>query len=172
MQDVLRHERFDSSKHNGLGGLPVSYVAMSVAFTEALPDTDENRQFLAALVGHVSADTDVVLVDSPSPSEIAIPRSDRVHRLETIHPNADTAVQTQVIAHARAFVGSHGGLAVAAAFCGTPALTYHSDRIQVDQMERLEAAAQAGWGRVTLERTHRFKRVHLPRESHAARRVQ
>jgi len=171
MQDVLRHERFDFSTHNGLGGLPASYVAMSVAFTEALPDTDENRQFLAALVDHVSADTEIVLVDSPPPAEIAIPRSDRVHRLETIHPNADTAIQTQVVAGARAFVGSHGGLAVAAAFCGTPALTYHSDRIPADQMERLEAAAQAGWARVTLERTHRFKRVHLPRESDPARRA-
>jgi hypothetical protein len=168
MQDVLRHERLDISKDNGVRGLPPSYVAMSVAFTEALPNTDENRQFLAALVDHVSADSDVVLVDSPPPTEIEIPPSDRVHRLETIYPGADTAVQIQVVARARAFVGSHGGLAVAAACCGTPALTYHSDRIPVDQMERLEAAAQAGWGRVTLERTHRFKRVHLPREAHAA----
>jgi hypothetical protein len=170
MQDVLRHERFDMSRDNGLRGLPASYVAMSVAFTDALPNTDENRQFLTTLVDHVSSDSDIVLVDSPPPAEIAIPRSDRVHRLETIHPNVDTAIQTQVVARARAFVGSHGGLAVAAAFCGTPALTYHSDRIPVDQMERLEAAAQAGWGRVTLERTHRFKRVHLPREAHAAPR--
>jgi hypothetical protein len=170
MQDVLRHERFEISKNNGLHGLPPSYVAMSVAFTEALPDTDENRQFLATLIDQVSANADVVLVDSPPPAEIAIPRSDRVHRLEIIYPNVDTAIQTQVVARARAFIGSHGGLAVAAAFCGTPAVTYHSDRIPVDQMERLEAAAQAGWGRVTLERTHRFKQVHLPRETHAAPR--
>ena len=170
MQDVLRHARFDISSDNGLRGLPPSYVAMSIAFTEALPNTDENRQFLSALVDHVSADTDVVLVDSPLPTEIAIRRSDRVHRLDTIHPNVDTAIQTQVVARARAFVGSHGGLAVAAAFCGTPALTYHSDRIPVDQIERLEAATQAGWGRVTLERTHRFKRVHLPSEPHAVPR--
>jgi len=170
MQDVLRHERFDMSRDNGLRGLPASYVAMSVAFTDALPNTNENCQFLTTLVDHVSSDSDIVLVDSPPPAEIAIPRSDRVHRLETIHPNVDTAIQTQVVARARAFVGSHGGLAVAAAFCGTPALTYHSDRIPVDQMEQLEAAARAGWGRVTLERTHRFKRVHLPREAHAAPR--
>src|SRR5262245_65182483 len=90
MQDVLRHERLDISKDNGLRGLPRSYVAMSVAFTEALPNTDENRQFLATLIDHVSADSDVVLVDSPPPAEIAIPRSDRVHRVETIHPNVHT----------------------------------------------------------------------------------
>src|SRR4029453_19006147 len=80
MQDVLRHERLDISKDNGVRGLPPSYVAMSVAFTEALPNTDENRQFLVALVDHVSADSDVVLVDSPSPTEIEIPPSGRVHR--------------------------------------------------------------------------------------------
>jgi hypothetical protein len=167
MQDVLRHERFDASGSNGLRGLPPSYVAMSIAFTEGLPDTDENRQFLARLVDHVAADSDVVLVDCPPP-EIAITPSSRVHLLEAVHPNADAAVRTQALARARAFVGSHGGLAVAAAFCGTPALTYHSDRIPVDQMERLEAAAHAGWGQVTLERTHRFKQVHLPRRAHTA----
>jgi hypothetical protein len=169
MQDVLRHERFDTTKRDGLRGLPSSYVAMSVAFTEALPSTDENRHFLSALVEHVAADTDVVVVDCPPPPEIAIPQSDRVHLLQAVHHTADTAMQTQAMARARAFVGSHGGLAVVAAFCGTPALTYHSARIPVDQMERLDAAAaHGGWGRVTLQRTHRFKRVHLPREAHAA----
>jgi len=57
---------------------------------------------------------------------------------------------------------------VMASFCGTPALTYYSERLPIDQLERLEAAsALAGWGTVTLQRSHRFKRVHLPRKVHA-----
>jgi len=169
MQDVLRHERFDVAKHHGLGELPPSYVAMSVAFTEALPDTDENRRFLSALVEHVSQDDDVVVVDRTPRRESIVPQSNRVHWLQDLYPDANAAIQTEVVARARAFVGGHGGAAVVAAFCGTPAFTYHSDRIPVDQMERLEAAAaHAGWGRVTLQRTHRFKRVHLPREAHVS----
>ena len=138
-----------------------------MAFTEVLPDTDENRQFLSSLVEQVSAESDVVIVDRPSPAAPAIPRPDRVHLLHERYPQADATIQTAALARARAFVGGHGGAAVVAAFCGTPALTYHSDRIPADQMERLEAAVQAGWGRVTLQRTHRFKGVHLPREAHA-----
>jgi len=167
MQEVLRHEPFDRSKCVALDGLPRSYVAMSVAFTEALPDTDENRQFLSSLLEQVSTESDVVVVDCPLPAAGALPRSGRVHLLQDVYPHANAAVQTAALARAKAFVGGHGGAAVVAAFCGTPALTYHSDRIPADQTERLEAAVHAGWGRVTLQRTHRFKGVHLPREAHA-----
>ena len=154
MQDVLQHERFEISTRSGLHGLPPSYVAMSVAFTETLPDTDENRRFLSALVEHVATDADLVIVDCPPPGDLPLPDSDRVHLLQAIHPDTDASLQTEAVARARAFVGSHGGLAVVAAFCGTPALTYHSDRVPVDQIERLEAAAaHAGWGHVTVQRT-------------------
>jgi hypothetical protein len=133
-----------------------------------LPNTAENQRFLTELLAHVSEESAVVVVDCPPPSEISIPDSGRVQLLSTLRSDADAAVQTGVLARASAFVGSHGDLGVMASFCGTPAFTYHSERLPVDQLERLEAAtAQAGWGAVTLQRSHRFKRVHLPRKAHA-----
>jgi hypothetical protein len=168
LQDVLSHQRRGDGRTESIPGLPVAFVAVSVAFTESLPNTPENRRFLTELLAEVSADGDVVVVDCPPPSEVSIPDSGRVHLLQTLRPGADAAVQTEALARATAFVGSHGNLAVMATFCGTPALTYYSERLPIDQLERLKAAsAESGWGTVTLQRSHRFKRVHLPRKVHA-----
>jgi hypothetical protein len=168
LQAVLHHNRRAAEPTEAIPGLPPSFVAVSVAFTDALPNTPENHRFLSELLGHVSLDSDVVVVDCPPPPEIAIPVSGRVHVLQTLWPDADAAVQAEVLTRAKAFVGSHGDLAVMASFCGISALTYHSERLPVDQLERLQAAsAQAGWGTVTLQRSHRFKGVHLPRKAHA-----
>ena len=168
LQAVLHHNRRAEDRTEAIPGLPPSFVAVSVAFTDSLPDTPENHRFLSELLGQVSVDSDVVVVDCPPPAEIVIAEPGRVHMLQTLRPDADAAVQAEVLTRATAFVGSHGDLAVMASFCGTSALTYHSERLPVDQLERLQAAsAQAGWGTVTLQRSHRFKRVHLPRKAHA-----
>jgi len=71
--------------------------------------------------------------------------------------------QTQVLAGARAFVGSYGEMAILAAYCGTPATAYHSERLPLDQHQRLQAAAATGgWATVELERSRRFKGLALP----------
>jgi hypothetical protein len=73
-----------------------------------------------------------------------------------------------VLSQAQAFVGSHGDLAILAAFCGTPAATYHSERLPVDELDRLQAAsASGGWGAVTAQSARKFKRVRVPEGVHA-----
>jgi hypothetical protein len=71
-----------------------------------------------------------------------------------------------VIARARAFVGGFGDLAILAAFCGTPVTAYHSERLPVDQFERVQAAAPSGWGTLTLERA-RVKALKQAVKAHA-----
>jgi len=167
--DVLRYEPRPPDKGSARSGLPPVYVAASVRSTEALPDTPENRQFLGELLVQLSAEHDVVIVDSPAPAEIAMPDSGRVVPLQTLRPDVNSAVQADVLAHASAFVGCHGDLAVLASFCGTPVFAYHSERLPVDQAERLEfVATHAGWGPVSLRRAHRFKGVHLPTKARVA----
>ena len=62
------------------------------------------------------------------------------------------ANQTRALARARTFVGGFGDLSVVAAACGTPVTAYHSERVPVDQQERLETAAASGWGAVSVQR--------------------
>jgi hypothetical protein len=160
--EVLRHVRLEASGA-GRPGLPQRYVAVSVAFSEALPRSEDNEAFLAGLVGELAAERDVVIVDAPLPG-LVLPASPRLHRLDPPDGDGDpVAVQAQAIAGAEAFFGAHGDLAILAAFCGTPAVTYHSERLPADRLERLQTTvASAGWAPVTIERARRFKGVRLP----------
>jgi hypothetical protein len=164
LSEVLRHVRVSPgvSKASDSRQLPRSYVAVSVAFTDALPASDENQRVLSELLAQLAAEHEVVIADAVPPAEVPVPQGGRVHHLQTFVEGADVAqAQTQVMAHAKAFIGSHGDLAVLAASCGIPTTTYHSERLPVDQMERLQSAASAGWGAVTVERARRFKGLRM-----------
>jgi hypothetical protein len=169
LPDVLRYERRASDSASSIPGLPEQFVAVSTAFTEPLPNTPDNQQFLSELVAQVSAENPVVLVDCPPPADIEIPRDGNVVALQSLRPDADASTQTEAMTFASAFVGSHGDLAVLASFCGTPVVSYQTERLPTDQAERLEyVAAHAGWGPVSVRRAHRFKGVQLPKKARVA----
>jgi hypothetical protein len=160
MGDVLRPTRFDGAVASSQR--PAPYVAVSLAFTSALPKNEENAAFLSTLVTQLSSGRDVVIVDDPD-AGIDVPSSLGVRALEVPAGGDLREVQTQALADAAAFVGGYGDLAVLAAFCGTAVLAYHDEKMPPDQADRLAAAAaSAGWGAVTLERARRFKQLHLP----------
>jgi len=145
LRDLLRHERMHPPAGVPGDGLPLSFVAVSAAFTPALPRSAENEQLLQEVARQVSAKAEVVHVETLPP-----PR------------------QMQALARARAFFGPYGDLAILAAAYGTPATVYHSERLPMDQVDRLLAASAAGgWGMVTVERARRFKRVRVPQKVHA-----
>jgi hypothetical protein len=165
LADVLRHEPLDASARQPVDSLPSSFVAVSLAFTEVLPDDEENRQMLTTLLEQAAATRDVVIVDCPAPPHTPARLPARVHRLDAV-PGADAnplLLQTRALAQASAFAGGLGDLAVLASFCGTPAVTYHSERLPADVEDRLGvAAATAGWGAVRIERARWFKGIRLP----------
>ena len=166
LTEVLRHARLAPSAHASIEGLPRAFVAMSVAFTNALPRSDENRAFLTELVSQVAAERDVVIVDGTVPEDVPLPSSTRVHRLGAFgaDPNA-VEIQASVLARAETFVGSHGDLAILAAAHGTAVVSYQSEKVPPVQLEQLHAAqALGGWGAVSVERARRFKGVRIPRE--------
>jgi hypothetical protein len=168
MAQVLRPVRLEAPGRSSLDSLPASFVAVSTAFTSALPKSDENAAFLATLVARLASDHDVVLVDGANP-DIPLAPSSRVRPLEVPAGDDLRAAQTLALARASAFVGGYGDLAVIAAFCGTAVLAYHDEKMPPDHAERLAAAAASGWGAVTLERARRFKELHLPVKLHAVK---
>jgi len=140
LRDLLLHERLHAAASGD--GLPASFVAVSAAFTPALPRSADNEQLLREVARQVSAKAEMVSVD-------ALPL-----------PN-----QVEALARARAFFGPYGDLAILSAAYGTPATVYHSERLPLDQVDRLQAAsASGGWGTVSVERARRFKRVRLPQK--------
>ena len=131
-------------------GLPASYVAVSRAFTAALPDDDDNRRLLGELVEQVKSKHDAVVIE-----EVAAGGGDGLEQ------------QARVLAQATAFFGGYGDLAVLAASCGVPVTAYHSEKVSEETVTRVRAAEPSGWGRFSLERARRFKGVKVATKEHA-----
>jgi hypothetical protein len=140
-------------------------VAVSLAPTPSLPESDANNQFLDTVVRQLAGKHDVVILDAEVPAGCA--DLSRVRALETPR-RGDIGEQTRVVARARTLVGGFGDATALAAFCGTPAVAYHSEKLPTDFAERLQhAAAHHGWAPVDVQRVGRFKGVRLPREMSA-----
>lgn len=114
-----------------IAGLPSDYVAVRFYFRPSFPDTPENRGFVASLVRAVAGHTPVVLLNTGMSLDDhedyqAVPGR-RVHRVDHLMtPQNNLEVQTRVIRHARAFVGTYGGLAYVGPFYGVPAVGFYS----------------------------------------------
>jgi hypothetical protein len=114
-----------------LTGLPRDYVAARFYFSECFPDTAANRAFVASTIDGISRQAPVVLLNTPfavDDHRDADSAGGRVHTVGA-HMAAprNLAVQTAVIARARAFVGTYGGYSYLAPFCGVPSLAFYSE---------------------------------------------
>jgi hypothetical protein len=112
--------------------LPDDYVAVRFYFNDAFPDTEANRAFAEDLVNALAETTDVVVLNPPEQLDdhldVPVPRRPRVHSaasLMTARTNLD--VQSRIIARARAFLGTHGGLSYLPPFYGVRSLSFYSD---------------------------------------------
>ena len=110
--------------------LPDEFVAVRFYFRPSFPDTPENRRFAANTIRSISRDVPVVLLNTglrPDEHEdLDVPGSGvyRVDRLMMLEQNLE--VQTEIISHARAFVGTYGGLAYVGPFYGVPSISFYS----------------------------------------------
>jgi hypothetical protein len=163
LQDVLHHRPFDADRAR-VDGLPKSFVAVSLAPTPALPATESNTQLLESAVRQIAGKRDVVIVDADVPASCA-----DLARVRALEPAARASITstTRALAQARTLVGGFGDTTILAAFCGTPAVAYHSERLRPDCTEELQLAAKSAWGAVDVQRASRFKGVRLPKEKSA-----
>jgi hypothetical protein len=111
--------------------LPAEYVAVKFYANGALPDTPENRAFVAQVVGELSQSSDVVVLNTgvrfddhaDYPSEVRT----RVHTVDHLMtPATNLDVQTRVIAGARALVCTYGGFSYLGPFVGTNTVAFYS----------------------------------------------
>jgi hypothetical protein len=112
--------------------LPDDYVAVRFYFNDAFPDTEANRGFVADLVTALAETTDVVVLNPPEQLDdhldLPVARRARVHSAASLMtPRTNLDVQSQIIARARAFLGTHGGLSYLPPFYGVKSLSFYSD---------------------------------------------
>jgi hypothetical protein len=111
--------------------LPDRYVAAKFYGNSALPDTPENRQFIASFLSELTQHVDVVLLNTghrfDDHEDIPPELKRRLHTVEHLMtPENNLTVQTQVIRHAEAFVGTYGGFSYLAPLCGIDTLAFYS----------------------------------------------
>jgi hypothetical protein len=136
-------------------GLPHDYVAVRFYFSSSFPATPENQAFARAVVAALAERTTVVLLNPgfsvddhddlpPSASGRVVTLADRMT------PARNLAVQSAVIAGARAFVGTYGGYSYLAPLYGVPALAFYSKRSFKTHHLHAAERAFAGMGAAAL----------------------
>jgi len=130
--------------------LPERYVAAKFYGNAALPDTKENRAFAAAFLADLAQQIDIVLLNTADryddhddfPPELR----GRIHTIaHLMRPSDNLAVQTQVIRHAEAFVGTYGGFSYLAPLVGTGTVAFYS-RATGFRFDHLEVAKRVFQG--------------------------
>jgi hypothetical protein len=96
--------------------LPPEYVAVKLYAARSLPDTPEVRRLLRLLIGGLTRRAPVVLLDTglaleDDHADYALAGAELISAREWMTPQNNLGVQTQIIAGARAFVGTCGSLA-------------------------------------------------------------
>jgi len=126
--------------------LPADYVAVRFYFSECFPATAENRLFARNVVSSLAERTTVVMLNPGfAVDEHAdwLPDSrDRIISIgDGLTPERNLAVQSGVIAGARAFVGTYGGYSYLAPLYKVPAVAFYSR--QSFKLHHLHAAQRA-----------------------------
>lgn len=103
--------------------LPDDYVAVKLYTAASLPDTPAMRRTLQSLVLSLAERSPVVMLDTglalDDHDDYTFERASRILSIrEALHPRDNLAVQSAVIARARAFVGTCGSLAWLAPMMG------------------------------------------------------
>jgi hypothetical protein len=121
---------------------PDRYVAAKFYGNTALPDTPENRAMITAFLAELTQHVDVVLLNTSDRfddhDDFPPDMRRRVHTIEHLmRPEDNLAVQTEVIRHASAFVGTYGGFSYLAPLLGvdTVALYSHPTGFRFDHLE-------------------------------------
>lgn len=155
VEAFTRYRSFTPVPDPVLSRLPADYVAVRFYFSDCFPATSENRAFARTVVSTIAARTPVVLLNPgiqvDEHVDFTPEIAQRVHTIgEAIAPERNLAVQSAIIAKARAFVGTYGGYSYLAPFYGVPALAFYSSR--TFKLHHLHVAARvfAGLGSASV----------------------
>jgi hypothetical protein len=133
VERYTKHQLFDAAALPAVRRrLPAEYVAVRFYFSDCFPDTSVNRAFVESVVTRLTESIDVVLLTNTSRvddhHDYRPGRRERIHYVDDLMtPDSNLAIQSAVIAGARAFVGTYGGFAYLAPLYGVRSLAFYSD---------------------------------------------
>jgi hypothetical protein len=117
--------------------LPDEFTAVRFYFRDSFPDTAENRELVHHVVEGLAQRRPVVLLNTgvvvDEHQDAEPPESARILRpLAGIEAARNLAAQSAVVARARLFAGTYGGLAHLAPFYGVPTIGFASDPREIN----------------------------------------
>lgn len=126
--------------------LPQDYAAIRFYFRPSFPDTPRNRDFVRDLVGRIAKSIPVVLLNTgiDVDDHADCPANGTLSLKGFVTPSNNLDVQSRVIANARAFIGTYGGLSYLAPHFGVPSIAFHSDDrdLKPAHLETIRAACR------------------------------
>jgi hypothetical protein len=116
--------------------LPANYVAVKFYTGQAIPDSVDNRAMLRGVVERIAGSQPVVLLDTGFAVDdhtdyVFSGMRNVITAQRWMTPRTNLGVQTAIIAHARYFLGTCGGLVWLAPFFGVPAIGVYADDRQL-----------------------------------------
>ena len=131
IDQFTRHQLIDPPPDVAQSSLPSDYVAVRFYFNECFPASQENQAFARSVVTSLAERTAIVILNpgvSVDEHRDWIPDgADRVTTIaESATPESNLALQSAVIARARAFVGTYGGYSYLAPLYRVPAVAFYS----------------------------------------------
>ena len=126
-----RYRRHAAAPRAELPALPESYVAVKFYFNDCFPATDDNHAFVRQTVAALAREGPVVSLSAGVALDghdgCAVAAHGVLNLAGATPPSRNLHVQSAVVAHARAFVGTYGGFAYLAPFYGVPSTSYYGD---------------------------------------------
>lgn len=134
----LSFERFEPHSHLAIERLlpEREFVAVKFYFRPSFPDSPDNRAFAQRVVTELQRHTNVVLLNTGMTVDDHLDFDPEgggsiVHLEGSMAASDNLTAQSAVLARARAFVGTYGGLAYLATAFGKPALCVASSREEI-----------------------------------------
>jgi hypothetical protein len=110
---------------------PAEYVAVKLYFSDSFPDEPVSRELAARLLEGLTEGSDVVVLTSGQQLDEHrewVPAGRRIHNSSSwVTPQDNLAVQTAVVAGARALVSTYGGFSYLGPLLGVPTVAFHSN---------------------------------------------
>jgi hypothetical protein len=135
LSHVLEHVAYERLEAPSLDvletELPEDYVAAKFYFRPSFPDTPGNRELAHGIVARLAGVSDVVLLNTglelDDHAELDIDGRHVIRALQGIPAERNLEAQSAIIARARAYVGTYGGLSYLAPFYGVPSIAVYSN---------------------------------------------
>jgi hypothetical protein len=131
IDQFTRHQLIELPADVRPAGLPAEYIAVRFYFNECFPPSAENRAFARQTVASLAERSAIVILNPGfSVDDHNDWKPDASDRIITIadgtKPETNLALQSAVIAGARAYVGTYGGYSYLAPLYRVPALAFFS----------------------------------------------